>query len=551
MFSNNTRSLDKQVVAGIFNIPHSSSFGKYLGCPLFQGRPNADIFQSLTAKTVAKLDNWTAKWFSKAGRIVLIQSNLETLPSHTMQCYKLPTRVTDQLDRLHRDFFWKNSSSHKGLPLVAWDKICRPKALGGLGLRKTLAVNTAFMAKLGWKMITQPENLWVQQMRAKYGEPDLYFAARAKPADSWVWKCLLRVRDFIKQGIRWKVGNGQSIKFWTDIWCSEVSIATLLNLDPSTLADVNMKVHEFITTEKQWDMSKLSQHVPNDVIKLIQSIPIPVTDIADSFCWGYAGNGVFSTKTATWKAHDNIDRAQPKWKYHWLWKLDVMPKIRVFLWQLCHNALPSRGTLLRRGLQLDPLCPMCSMDIEDSDHIFMHCPMAQKVWDMAVQHQWIPSQPFVHYGTPLREALHLLAQNHYPRLSRVVLLLWSLWKSRNAFIFRREVPTPMGTLLRAKRNWAEWMLHTASSVPTSSLSSITPLHLPQSNRNHSLIRWQLPHGGFIKLNFDGSKSVTGAAAGFVLRSWQGGFIKGGSRFLENASILVAEATAMRDGIRAA
>ena len=42
--------------------------------------------------------------------------------------------------------------------------------------------------------------------------------------------------------------------------------------------------------------------------------------------------------------------------------------------------------------------------------------------------------------------------------------------------------------------------------------------------------------------------MTGAAAGFVLRSWQGGFIKGGSRFLEHAPILVAEATAMRDGI---
>ena len=45
--------------------------------------------------------------------------------------------------------------------------------------------------------------------------------------------------------------------------------------------------------------------------------------------------------------------------------------------------------------------------------------------------------------------------------------------------------------------------------------------------------------------------MAGTAAGFVLRSWQGGFIKGGSRFLEHASILVAEATAMRDEIRAA
>jgi len=72
LFSSNTRNIDKQAVGGIFNIPHSSSFGQYLGCSLFQGRPPADLFQTLMSKAVAKLDNWKAKCFSKAGRIVLI-----------------------------------------------------------------------------------------------------------------------------------------------------------------------------------------------------------------------------------------------------------------------------------------------------------------------------------------------------------------------------------------------------------------------------------------------------------------------------------------------
>ena len=43
----------------------------------------------------------------------------------------------------------------------------------------------------------------------------------------------------------------------------------------------------------------------------------------------------------------------------------------------------------------------------------------------------------------------------------------------------------------------------------------------------------------------------GAAAGFVIRNWQEGFIMAGSRFMEQAPIIVAEATAMRDGISAA
>jgi len=107
----------------------------------------------------------------------------------------------------------------------------------------------------------------------------------------------------------------------------------------------------------------------------------------------------------------------------------------------------------------------------------------------------------------------------------------------------------MGTLLRAKRNWAEWMIRTSSSELSSSITSSSSR--PTHHSTPHLIGWTLPRGGFIKINFDGSKSVAGASAGFVIRSWQGGFITAGSRFLEHASILVAEATAMRDGISAA
>jgi len=83
----------------------------------------------------------------------------------------------------------------------------------------------------------------------------------------------------------------------------------------------------------------------------------------------------------------------------------------------------------------------------------------------------------------------------------------------------------------------------------------TQSHSPPIIRHHPLhlhhIGWKLPQGGFIKLNFDGTKSAAGAAAGFVLRNWKGGFLTAGTRFLENAPILVAEATALRDSISTA
>ena len=106
-----------------------------------------------------KLDGWKANCLSKAGRAVLIQSHLESLPTHTMQCFHIPKVITDQVHRLSREFFWKKNNIEKGMPLIAWDLVCRPKDRGRIGLRKTAAVNIAFQCKLAWKILTNNESL--------------------------------------------------------------------------------------------------------------------------------------------------------------------------------------------------------------------------------------------------------------------------------------------------------------------------------------------------------------------------------------------------------
>ena len=93
-----------------------------------------------------------------------------------------------------------------------------------------------------------------------------------------------------------------------------------------------------------------------NIVQKIIAIPIPLSTVTDYFCWGPMGSGEFSTKTATWMAHNTFHLNDPEWMYNWIWKLDVMPKIKVFLWQNLHSALPIRGTLFRRGMNIDPVC---------------------------------------------------------------------------------------------------------------------------------------------------------------------------------------------------
>ena len=117
-------------------------------------------------------------------------------------------------------------------------------------------------------------------------------------------------------------------------------------MDNTGPRDPMLTVSAFIRPDKTWDTEKLSQVLPASILPHVLAIPIPLADVEDTFCWGLTVSGEFSVKSATWKAQGSFDPALSPWKFNWIWKLDILPKIQSFLWQLCHNALPSKGTLL-------------------------------------------------------------------------------------------------------------------------------------------------------------------------------------------------------------
>lgn len=54
---------------------------------------------------------------------------------------------------------------------MAWPTICRPKILGGIGIKRLRQMNRAMLAKLLWRVILEENVLWVKVLRAKYGNP--------------------------------------------------------------------------------------------------------------------------------------------------------------------------------------------------------------------------------------------------------------------------------------------------------------------------------------------------------------------------------------------
>ncbi|CAN1192184.1 Putative ribonuclease H protein At1g65750 [Linum perenne] len=115
-----------------------------------------------------KLDGWKRNTLSLAGRVTLATSVLNSIPSYAMQTALLPVSITKSIDAKICNFVWGNTVDKRKTHLISWDTICRSKAQGGLGLRKAKELNEAYMMKLGWWVLKDPEKLWVKLLTSKY-----------------------------------------------------------------------------------------------------------------------------------------------------------------------------------------------------------------------------------------------------------------------------------------------------------------------------------------------------------------------------------------------
>lgn len=85
-------------------------------------------------KVNKRLSGWKSKILSFAGRVELIRSTLSMIHIFWASVYLLPQSIISAIDRLVRDFFWNHWDDRPYLHAIAWDSICLPCHLGGLGI---------------------------------------------------------------------------------------------------------------------------------------------------------------------------------------------------------------------------------------------------------------------------------------------------------------------------------------------------------------------------------------------------------------------------------
>lgn len=222
---NCSRQLARNISA-LCGIPLTSDLGKYLGVPLLHQRVTKATYYHILEKVQARLAGWKTAQLSLAGRTLLIQSVTSSIPLYTMQTTKLPESINSAVDKCHRQFLWGDTDTKKKIHLVGWNRVCKPKDHGGLDIKQMTKLNGSLLAKVGWKIMTEQDALWVKVVKGKSLSNSNFLECRANAQSSYTWRSVIKGQDVLKRGLKWVIGNGRTVKFWIDVWIGNAPLST-------------------------------------------------------------------------------------------------------------------------------------------------------------------------------------------------------------------------------------------------------------------------------------------------------------------------------------
>ena len=309
--------------------------------------------------------------------------------------------------------------------------MAKHKSSGGLGFRNFRDFNIAILGKQGWCFIINPDSLVSRLFKAKYFADGDYLKAKLGNNPSFIWRNVFEEKNLLRDGVWWRVGNGEKIKVLGQPWLVTGPNPFITTISP-VIDEVNV-TSLLCTDNKEWDVDVIKDVFNSRDQRSILEVQLDDANEEDELFWHLKTTGVNSVKSAykflqVQRGEWNIVDNSSTWKL--LWRIKAPPKALNVVWRALSGCLPTLSQLQIKHVPFQNWCPNCNGDVETVLHCLVTCPFAQQCW--LTLNPTITTFHFTDFTSWLSGKLATGVGN---QRVVVIVLCWAIWRARNDLVW--------------------------------------------------------------------------------------------------------------------
>lgn len=292
-------------------------------------------------------------------------------------------------ERVMRNFLWDGVDGKSHMHLVAWNQVCKPKEMGGLGIGNICSKNKALLGKWWWMGSVERNSLWKRIVKSKYRLQENGWdvgLARYRTFKS-PWKFIFRSYLTFLLLVKGVAKGGNIIRFWKDVWCGDSlfrgrfpSLYRLSSLHNKPIRSSISFVDSLSSSPFSWVLH--FRRTANDYETAELGVLLGLLDLAriesggeDFGVWEGDSSAIFSIKSFYDSFFSSpVPSVFPYFRC--IWKESIPHKVKVFTWSVALGKLATHDMLQKRWptCALCPnLCVICWKNSETQDHLLLHC----------------------------------------------------------------------------------------------------------------------------------------------------------------------------------
>jgi hypothetical protein len=409
---------------------------QYLGLPLSASKLPVSAFNMYIQRTDKFLGSWQADLLNPMGRLVLVNSVLDSILVYLMSSLQLPASAMHTMDKLRRAFLWSGDKAGVASPancLVVWTSVCNPRECGGLGVRDLGVQNICLLLKLLHRLHCPQSSAWAAWVQRRASITTLTGELHGDH-----WQTLRSIAPLYQAITTVQIGDGRCTSFWYDVWDDEDE--ALAERFPALLSHCSFKQATLWEIKTSGLLRTLVPRLSTAAqTELQQLLPVieqtALSEAHDKRCSPFIRPDNSLDSGALYKLIKARGQGgSPRAAF--IWENLAPPRVKLFLWLLTQGRIQSRSALWRKRIVDSATCEICSATDETPEHIIHGCALGRNVWAS------MNLQSIISVDMSELHTVRGPSGDQFPEFpSFLALVCWHIWKARNAKIFRNESKT--------------------------------------------------------------------------------------------------------------